>query len=85
MSDHGRTEQEAPRQVVHASGLELVADIQAVAAVVEIDVERILLPEVRIRVAFAGAIVSVLRVACNSQRVGNDSTKRFVMLMTIDS
>ena len=61
VSNHGGAERKAPGQVVHAGGLELMLDVQAVAAVIEFQVDGILLAEVSVRIALARAVVLVLR------------------------
>jgi hypothetical protein len=58
-------------QLGGSGGLELVRDVQAVAPVVQLDVEGVLRAEERVRVALAGGVVLVLRPRVVDEETGS--------------
>ena len=63
VSDEVAAPIEAVRQVGHDAGLELVGDVQPVATIVDLDVERILRAKEGVGVALAGVVAEVARPA----------------------
>ncbi len=89
MSDHAGADFEAPGQFVDASGFELLGDVQTVAAVVNRQIDGILLAEIGIGIALARGIVFVLRpdvigeqLEMIGEALGEVNNQRLVIAMT---
>ena len=63
VSDEVAAPTEAMGQIGDDAGLELVCNIETIATVIDLDVERILRPEERVRIALAGVVAEVARPA----------------------